>query len=226
MTEQTKALETIVISIDGKLIVPDKIDTDFLIKLKEFIISETAHNRRFILIAGGGMVSRRYQAAAEEVIGLNENDLDWLGIHTTRLNGHLLSTILRDIAYPIVFTNPDDILDVPKDSKVVVAAGYRPGISTDLEAVKMAILTGASKVVNLSSTDYSYSNKSNTDSVVVTEVCWDDFCDSVPNLWSPDLPSPFDPIAANIAKEKNIEVAQINGTDLSRLQNYINNKPF
>jgi len=145
--------ETIVMSVGGSLIVPDQIDSDFLTTLKTFIDKETAQGRRFIIIAGGGRTARRYQDAAAEVTDLENEDLDWMGIHATRLNGHLLRTIFRDMAHPQVITNPDEILDVPPDKKVVVAAGYRPGCSTDLRAIQIAQRVDAKKIINLSNID-------------------------------------------------------------------------
>jgi len=151
--------ETIVMSVGGSIIVPDAIDTAFLINLKKLVEKEVAQNgRRFIIIAGGGQTARNYQDAAREVGMLDTDDLDWIGIHSTQLNGHLLRTIFRDIAYRIMITNPDDILDVPTHEKVIVAAGYRPGASTDLRAIQIADRVGAKKVINLSNTDYVYTD--------------------------------------------------------------------
>ncbi len=127
--------ETIIMSVGGSLIVPDQIDTTFLTNLKDFIIKETAKGRRFIIIAGGGKTARRYQDAAAVVSTMQNEDLDWLGLHATRLNGHLLRTIFRDLAHPVMITNPDEILDIRTESPLIIAAGYRPGASTDLRAV-------------------------------------------------------------------------------------------
>lgn len=130
--------ETIVMSVGGSLIVPDQIDTSFLKQLKDFVVTETASGRRFIIIAGGGKTARRYQDAASSVSNLNSEDLDWLGLHATRLNGHLLRTIFRDLAHRVMVTNPDEVLDISDDTPLIIAAGYRPGCSTDLRAVQIA----------------------------------------------------------------------------------------
>lgn len=221
--------ETIVMSVGGSLIVPDQIDTDFLTQLKQTIETETAQTgRRFIIIAGGGKIARRYQEAARGVTNLTNDDLDWMGIHTTRLNGHLLRTIFRDIAHPEVITNPDDVLDIPDSTPVVVAAGYRPGASTDLRAIQIAERTGAVAAINLSDTDYIYTDnpKTNPEAKKIEEIDWVEFRQLIPDEWDPGLSSPFDPIAAQAAQVANIEVAQINGSRLDALQNYLHNEPF
>lgn len=220
--------ETIVMSVGGSLIVPDQIDTTFLAQLKEFIVTHTATGRRFIIIAGGGRTARRYQDAAASVSSLASEDLDWLGLHATRLNGHLLRTVFRDIAYPVIITNPDDILDVPKSASLIVAAGYRPGASTDLRAIQIASLVKASKVINLSNTDYVYTDnpKTNPEAVKIEDITWEAFRKLIPENWDPGLSSPFDPVAAREAQRLNIEVAAINGTRFDALAAYLDNQAF
>lgn len=216
-------------SVGGSLIVPDQIDTGFLANLKEVIDTETATTgRRFIIIAGGGKTARRYQDAARSVTELTNDDLDWLGLHSTRLNGHLLRTIFRDLAHPAIITNPDDILDVPETASVVVAAGYRPGASTDLRAIQIAERVNASAVINLSDTDYIYTDnpKTNPEAEKLEDVTWSEFRKLIPEEWDPGLSSPFDPVAAKVAEASNIEVAQINGQKLEALENYLHEKDF
>ena len=221
--------ETIIMSVGGSLIVPEQIDTTFLSNLKDLIHTEAATSgRRFIIIAGGGKTARRYQDAAAAVTELTGDDLDWMGIHATRLNGHLLRTIFRDIAYPAMITNPDDVLDIHPQENVIIAAGYRPGCSTDLRAVQIATRVGANKVINLSNTDYVYTDNphTNPDAVQIEDITWADFRKLIPTEWAPGLSAPFDPIAAREAEIHNIEVAQLNGLKLSCLTDYLSNKPF
>lgn len=222
-------METIVMSVGGSLIVPDSIDTDFLGKLQSHITAEIKGGlRRFIIITGGGKTARRYQDAIKEIAPLDSEDLDWIGIHATRLNGHLLRTLFKDIAHPVMITNPDDILDVPKNTAVVVAAGYRPGASTDLRAIQIAERLGAQKVINLSNTDYVYTDNphTNPDAKKIEDITWSDFRKLIPEKWDPGLSSPFDPIAAKEAERLGIEVASIQGTTLDELTKFLDNKPF
>ena len=221
--------ETIVMSVGGSLIVPGAIDTTFLISLKKFIDMETtSKGRRFIIIAGGGRTARNYQEAAGAVSDLDAEDLDWMGIHATRLNGHLLRTIFRHTAHRVMITNPDEILDVPKNEKVVIAAGYRPGSSTDLRAVQIAEKIGATKVINLSNIDYVYTAdpRTNPDAQKIENINWTDFHALIPDEWDPGLSSPFDPIAAKVAQRDNIEVAIINGTRLDEVVKYLEGESF
>lgn len=221
--------ETIVMSVGGSLIVPDQIDTTFLTVLKNLVEHQIAsHGRRFIIIAGGGKTARRYQEAAGKVSDLDPEDIDWIGLHATRLNGHLLRTIFRDSAHPEMITNPDDILDVPKSADLVIAAGYRPGSSTDYRAVQIAKNVKAHRLINLSNIDYVYTADPRTDANAtrIEDITWHDFLKLIPSEWSPGLSSPFDPVAAREAEARNIEVAIINGEKPDEIEHYINNESF
>lgn len=213
-------------SVGGSLIVPDQIDTIFLKNLKELIEKET--NRKFIIIAGGGRTARRYQESANSLHLLDKEDLDWIGIHATRLNGHLLRTILKDIAYPVMITNPDEILDAPKSARVIIAAGYRPGASTDLRAIQIAERVGAKKVINLSNIDYVYTAdpRTNPEAKKIEDISWTEFRKLIPSEWDPGLSSPFDPIAAREAEKLNMEVACIDGAKLDELKKYLDDQSF
>jgi uridylate kinase len=221
--------ETIVMSVGGSLIVPGAIDTTFLTNLKAFIDTQTTeYGRRFIIIAGGGRTARNYQEAAAAVSDLNAEDLDWMGIHATRLNGHLLRTIFRDTAHRVMITNPDEVLDIPKGEKVIIASGYRPGSSTDLRAVQIAEKLGATKVINLSNIDYVYTAdpRTNPAAIKIETITWPEFRALIPADWDPGLSSPFDPIAAKVAERDSIEVAIINGEHLEEVVKYLDHQPF
>lgn len=220
--------ETIVISVGGSLIVPDQIDITFLKKFKAFILKYTAQGARFVIITGGGKTARRYQEAARKVSNLEADDLDWLGLHATRLNGHLLRTIFRDIAHPVIVTNPDEVLDVPASATLIIAAGYRPGASTDLRAVQIAMHLGATRLINLSNIDHAYDKdpKKYKNAQPIKATDWTSFRALLPDHWDPGLSSPFDPIAAREAHTAGIEVAIINGTRLGEVRKYLDGKRF
>lgn len=221
--------ETVIMSVGGSLIVPDQIDTTFLNTLKTLIEHQiAAYERRFIIIAGGGKTARRYQDAAAAVTELDPEDLDWMGIHATRLNGHLLRTIFRDIAHPVMITNPDEVIDVPQSTHLIIAAGYRPGASTDLRAVQIAAHCGAKKLMNLSNIDYVYTADPRKDENAekIETITWPEFLKLIPTEWNPGLSAPFDPVAARQAQKLGLEVAIINGAKPEEIEHYLNDEPF
>lgn len=221
-----------VISVGGSLIVPDKIDTDFLASFKQLVLKRIEKGDRFILIAGGGRTCRRYQVAASAVSEIDNEEKDWLGIHSSRLNGHLLRTIFKSLAYPKLITNYEEDLDEFEtgefNEKILTGAGWKPGWSTDYDAVLMAEKFSADSVINLSNTEYVYSEdpKVNPNAKKFENISWKDFRELVGSEWDPGMHAPFDPIASQKADELGLKVAIMNGKNLSNLSDYFDGKEF
>src|SRR3989338_2105482 len=99
-----KNKQRFILSLGGSLIVTkDGLHIEFLKRFNNFIRSElkTKPSRQFFIVVGGGYTARHYRDAGKRILGhdLTIDDMDWLGIHATRLNAHLLRTIFRDIAH-------------------------------------------------------------------------------------------------------------------------------
>lgn len=218
--------EIIVISVGGSLICPGQIDKDFLKQLKSTIEKQLRKGKRFILIAGGGRTARYYQEAAQSVAGINKEDLDWMGIHATRINAQLLRTIFQKYAKPKVIKNPDEKIDFRE--KILVAAGWKPGFSTDYDAVLLAKQFKVKKIINLSNIDYVYDKdpRQHSDAKPFKEMNWKEFRKLVGNKWNPGLNAPFDPVASKEAEKLELCVAIINGKNLENLKKAIEGKEF
>ncbi len=214
----------IIISVGGGLIVPNGgIDFNFLKKLNSFIRVQVKKGKRFFLVAGGGRTARHYRDAGKAVVGdMTDEDLDWLGIHATHLNGHLLRTIFQDIANPRIIQNYDKKLTNWKEP-VVIAAGWKPGWSTDYCAVKLAEDYGANLVINLSNIDWVYTKdpRVHPDAKPIKKITWDEMEDLVGNKWIPGMNTPFDPIAAQLAKKNDLTVIVTNGNDFKNFENIL-----
>lgn len=227
----TTPKKTIVISLGGSLIVPDDIDFRFVKNFKNLITGYIKKGYKFIIITGGGKTARKYIEASVKVgnSSVTSDDKDWLGIHATRMNAHFIRTIFRKYAHPRINTNPHDLEDFYNfKESVLVAAGWRPGFSTDYDAVILAKYMDIKKIVNLSNIDYVCDKdpKKFPDAKKIEKISWKDFRKIVGNKWDPGMNAPFDPIASKIAQEEDIEVAIMNGKDLTNLQNYIEGKKF
>ena len=73
-------MKTIIMSLGGSVIVPNRIDVNFLINFKKIIYRYIKKNYRFVIYCGGGRTARNYQKAASKVIKLNNKDFwpeDW-----------------------------------------------------------------------------------------------------------------------------------------------------
>ncbi len=216
-----------IISLGGSLIVPNGgIDHIFLKRFKDLIISEVKKGKRFIIVAGGGAICRHYQEAAQKVGPLTREDVDWLGIHVTHLNGHLLRTIFRDYAYLKVVTHSDSVEDF-KES-IMVAAGWKPGHSTDYDSVLYAKLYKADTVINLSNIPYVFDSdpNKNGDAKPLKKIEWGDFRKLVGDTWDPGANHPFDPIASKEAEKLGLKVVVMDGRNLENFKNFLEEKDF
>lgn len=216
----------IIVSLGGSLIVPEEIDTVFLKKFRALILEHIKQGKKFILITGGGKICREYQKAAAEIRHLTEDDLDWLGIHSTRLNAHLIRTIFRDVAYPKVIKNPTKKEKFKEP--VLVASGWKPGCSTDYDAVLLAKTYNAKKIINLTNIEYVYDKdpRKFKDAKPIEKISWKDFRKLVGDKWDPGLNLPFDPIASKEAEKLSLEVVVMKGSDLENFKSYISGNSF
>src|SRR3989344_2698975 len=115
-----------VISVGGSLTSPTTSGPDivFLKKLKSFVFKN--RRWRFVLVCGGGMLTRSYIASAKKTGITDQNQLDLLGIKTTQVHAQLVASLLN---VKVLHSLMDPI---PKSSQVIVASGYPPpGKSTD-----------------------------------------------------------------------------------------------
>jgi uridylate kinase len=221
----------IIISVGGSLIVPNGgISTDFLMKLNDFIRAELAKDtkRQFFLIIGGGGTARQYIEAGRKAIGheLTHEDMDWLGVHCTTLNAHLVRTVFRDIAHPKLIRHYDIIRKA--NEPVVVASGWKPGWSTDYCATLLCEDYGVKTVLNLSNIEQVYDKdpKKFPEAKPLKKLSWEQMREIVGEKWTPGLNAPFDPIAAKKAQSLGIQVVVMSGSDLENVSHYLNGKPF
>lgn len=219
--------ETVVLSLGGSLIAPPSgIDVDFLKKFSALIRKHAKIGKRFVIICGGGATARSYQQAADKVTKLTRDDLDWLGIHATRLNAHLLRTVFRTLAHPRIITDPHE--DMTSRKPVIIGAGWRPGCSTDYDAVLLARRYDAERLINLSNIAYVYDKdpRKFADAKALPSMTWREFRGRFGSTWHPGLNSPFDPVAAKEAQRLELTVAIAEGRDLANLERILAGKPF
>lgn len=217
----------VVVSVGGSLIVPGEIDTGFLKSFRTLILDQIGRGISFFIITGGGKTARRYQEAVHQVRGdLDPEDLDWLGIHSTRLNAHLMRALFMDEAQARIVKNPTRKF-APRAS-VIIGAGWKPGNSSDYCAVMAAKQLGAKKLVNLSNIDYVYTADPRLDpsATPIEKIDWAAFRKLIPAEWDPGLSSPFDPVAAKEAELLGLEVAIINGAKLGEFEKYLQGEAF
>jgi uridylate kinase len=216
--------ETIIISLGGSLVAPNDIDLGFLKNFKHSLQKYLSQKRFFILV-GGGKIARNYQKALLE-FGAKSNDRDWIGINITKLNAEIIKQMFLGNCYPKIITDPNKKVKTSKD--IIIGAGWKPGWSTDYDAVLMAKNNNVKTIINLTNVDYVYDKNPAQfpDAKPLKEVDWKSFHRIVGDKWMPGLSMPFDPRASKMAASLKLKVIMLNGKYLDRLEDFLNNKPF
>ncbi len=220
---------TTVISLGGSIVAPDKPDVPFL---RDFLALSTAWleedpERRLILVVGGGGPAREWQKAYREAARRAEPDAqDWVGIMATRLNAQLVKALFGELCPREVVIDPTAVGIFP--GRVLVAAGWKPGFSTDYDSVLLAELFGAGTIVNLSNIAKVYTADPRLDPAArpIDSIGWAEFRALVGDEWVPGKNAPFDPVASRRAQELGLRVVCAAGRDLPNLRAILEGGPF
>lgn len=229
-----KSLNTFVLDLGGSVFAPNSkskgVDIKYLKQFEKFIRKQVAKKRRFFIVTGGGYVAREYRDAAVKAAGtsLTEEDLDWLGIHATRLNAHLVRTIFRDIAYERILKHYDMVDKKVVNYPVIICAGWRPGWSTDYCSVLVANDYHVNTVINVTNVDYVYDKDParHKNTRPIKRMSWDEVLAITGKEWRPGMNTPFDPVAAKLAKRLGLRVITCNGRKFRNLENILDKKRF
>ena len=225
---------TKVLSVGGSIVVPEKPDTDFLCKFIAMIrnwLNEDSQ-RRLILVVGGGGPARIYQNAYREIVYASDgassdsSEADWIGIMATRLNAQLLKAALGGLCPQEVVYNPTTVDEF--NGRILVAAGWKPGFSTDNDAVLLAERFNADTVVNLSNIEKVYTDdpRKNPDAKPIDSISWAEFRKMVGDDWTPGKNTPFDPIASKKAQDLNLTVICAAGKNIENIRSILDGKQF
>jgi uridylate kinase len=221
---------TTVLSLGGSIVAPESPDSAYLASFSSLIREYLAADpgRSLVIVVGGGGPARSWQRAYLEAGGSADDHAaqDWIGIKATHLNAQLVKALMgRDCPQDVV-TDPTAVTIFM--GRVLVAAGWKPGFSTDFDAVLLAERFGASRLVNLSNIAKVYDDdpRSNPSAKPIDTISWKDFRAIVGDEWIPGKNSPFDPIAAKKAAELGLEVICADGRNLINLRSILEGGSF
>ena len=223
-------MELTVISVGGSIIAPDKVDYAFLSEFRDMIVSYLSGNAeaKLIFVAGGGAPARVYQDALRHIDPEAPAELqDWLGISATHLNGMLLKAVFSRYVSDELVTDPT-AEGIAFGGRILVAGGWKPGFSTDTDAVFLARRFGGRTVINLSNIKKVYTDdpRKNPDAAPIDRISWPEFRKIVGYEWNPGLNAPFDPIASGIAEENGMTVIAADGRNIENTRAILEGKPF
>ncbi|MFH1849647.1 MAG: UMP kinase [archaeon] len=210
----------VLVSLGGSMIVPAEIDAGFLADLRKLVREYVARDFRFVLYIGGGNTARIYQKA---IPGISQRDQDMIGIAATRLNAELLRSMFADIARAEVVYDPT--ARIKFSEKVIIAAGWKPGWSTDYDSVLLARNLGISEVVNMTNVDHVYDrDPKQPGAKAIKSLGWDSYLKISGTEWRAGMHLPFDPVASKEAGRLGMRVIIMKG--LSNFRRYLDGKSF
>lgn len=231
---------TTVLSLGGSIVAPEGPDPAFLSSFMSLVRDHLSVDpeRRLILVVGGGGPARAWQRAyrdasvarearaGHEQGGDDHDAQDWIGIMATRLNAQLVKALLGPLSPQDVTTDPTSLSIFM--GRVLVAAGWKPGFSTDYDAVLLAERFGAKRVLNLSNIAKVYTADPRVDPAArpIDAISWAGFRAIVGDEWSPGKNVPFDPVATRKAAELGLSVICAAGRDLDNLRRILEGESF
>ena len=226
---------TYVLSLGGSIVAPsERPDVGFLVELRarlESWLSEET-SRRLILVVGGGGPCRIYQNALREFAKLRnsappaDSSLDLIGVAATRINAQFVAAAFSGPCVDPVVEDPSG--PIAFRGSVLVASGWKPGFSSDYDAVLLGERFGAATVLNLSNIAkvYTADPKLDPEAEPLDAISWPDFRAMVGSVWTPGANLPFDPIASAKAEKAGLKVVCAAGKDLENLIAILDGKDF
>ena len=219
--------KTFVISLGGSLVCPEagRVDTVFLKKFRAVVLRYIKRGNRFAIIVGGGKLARVWQNAARTLGVKNSDALDWVGIRATQANMELVRVIFGREAVSHVVMDPHEKPDI---FRILFGAGFKPGVTSDYDAVVRAKTVGAHTVINLSNVPYVYDKdpRKHKSANPLRTLSWTQYLGMIGGRFAPGMNAPFDPIASKTAYRAGISVAFMDGRDVKNFERFLQGKKF
>ena len=223
-----KVKKTIVLSLGGSLIIPDKVDYNFLEKFKKVLI-KNSKKYKFIVVCGGGIVARNYISALKKD-GKNEHELSLAGIRATRMNAQFMMQLFgkrySNESLPVDMKHV--VNDIKKKTAIFCGAlRYSPNETSDGTAAKLAnhLKTNFINLTNVQGL-YSEDPRKNKNAKFIEYENWTNFEKRALKLkFHAGQHFVLDQKAARLIKKHKIRT-YILGKDLSNLNKLLNNKKF
>ncbi|MFX0115085.1 MAG: UMP kinase [Candidatus Hodarchaeota archaeon] len=144
----------IVISLGGSVINPGTIDKAFLEGFTHLLEEMVENGHKFVVVCGGGAVSRQYIAALPEE--LSEGQKDMIGIEPTWLNARLIAVYFRNLCSQVIPRQFDQLIGQLERYPIAICGGYLPALKTDEDAAIIADYFGAKSLINVTNVDGVY----------------------------------------------------------------------
>src|SRR3989344_3354718 len=217
--------ETIVLSLGGSLIIPDKVNYKFLHKFKS-VLRKNYKKYKFVIICGGVAIARKYISALKEE-HKNHRNLADAGIRATRMNALFLIQFFGKEANDTLPKDMKGLKSYLKKNSVVFSGSLRftPDSTSDGTAAKLSYYL-KTKFINLTDVSglYNKDPKNNKNAKLINKISWNDFESKSKKIrFSAGQHFVLDQKASTIIKKHKITTF-ILGPNLGNLENVLKNK--
>lgn len=220
-------MKKIVISLGGSVMVPDKIDFDFLDKFKK-LLEKNYKNYRFVIVSGGGSIARKYIEALKKE-KKSERELSLAGIRATRMNAQFLMQFFGKNANDKLPLDMEDVEGNMHKNKVVICGALRyeddetsDGTSARLANHLKCEFVNITNVLGLFDKD----PRKFKNAKFIPEISWKDFDKMINKIkFKAGQHFVLDQKASEIIREHKIKT-YIVGPDIANLDNLFNGKKF
>lgn len=216
--------KTIVISLGGSVVLSKDVNHTFFTTLKTFI-DDLIETYKLYLIIGGGTTARSYINLGRKQ-EFSEQNLDWIGIHATRLNALFLSILLTG-KNKLIPETIDQALQI-KES-LIIMGGTTPGHSTDYVGAELAAKTDAKVYIIATNVDGVYDKDPNRhpDAKFLQEVTIDRLLSQYGNHWdTAGKNTVIDGPALQIIKDHQISTVVVDGRNIQAMKQVIEHTSF
>jgi len=212
-----------VISFGGSVLLSEQADALFYDAFKN-LIRELSNKYKLYLVIGGGAPARTYIKKGR-ALGLSEQELDELGIASTRINAQLLSYYFNNKS--AIPQSIDEAVQIK--NQLIIMGGTTPGHSTDYVGAQLAFRSQADCFVIATNVDGVYDKDPNThpNAKLQEQITIDTLLSTYGSTWqSAGKNMVIDGPALQLIAEKQIPTYVINGFHLSELQHILSNTSF
>ena len=221
------AKQTIILSLGGSLIVPDKVNYKFLETFKKIL---TGHKikYRFVVVCGGGTVARKYISILDRE-HKNKKQQSIAGIRATRTNAELMMQLFGKEANDKIPMSMKEVKNQLAKNSIVFcgALRYTPNQTSDSTAAKLANYL-KSQFINITNIDGLYSDNplKNKNAKFIPKISWEDFDKIAKKInFKPGQHFVLDQTASKLILMHKI-TTYIIGPNPKNLDNIMHNKDF
>lgn len=217
-----------VISLGGSLIVPEKMDSRFLLKFVK-TLKKFYRSHKFVVVCGGGTIARKYiQTLREE--GRSRNELAQAGIMATRMNAQFVMQLFGNSANKTLPMNMKDVKDSLKKNDIVICGALRfaPNSTSDGTAAKLAHFLKAECFMNMTNVPGLYTDnpKKNPKAKFISHITWKSFEKMALAIkFKPGQNFVLDQQAATLIRKHRIKTYIISG-DMKNVRNFLKERKF